>query len=245
MTVKDFNERESQLSAMFDGELPQAECELLARRLSRDENLRRSWENYALIGAAMRSEEMAGERLASKVAAAIAKREGGQGAEKSAAAPAQGWSRFAIPLGSAALAASIAVIGVLGVFGLGSRSGDESVTAATVPASTVKEVVIPAAPAARPIIVAAASPSALSRVSPDSGRSEAASASRGDEPVSYVTPPIREGGAGSSLPPFELASYVGAHSAVSAPMLRHSAISAVIASPQPAVAVAPISEAPR
>lgn len=43
-------QRESQLSAMFDGELPEAECELLARRLARDENLRRSWANYALIG---------------------------------------------------------------------------------------------------------------------------------------------------------------------------------------------------
>ena len=34
------NQRESQLSAMFDGELPGAECELLARRLTRDEALR-------------------------------------------------------------------------------------------------------------------------------------------------------------------------------------------------------------
>ena len=31
---------DSQLSAMFDDELPAAECELLARRLSRDEALR-------------------------------------------------------------------------------------------------------------------------------------------------------------------------------------------------------------
>jgi len=34
------SERDSQLSAMFDGELPSAECELLARRLTRDELLR-------------------------------------------------------------------------------------------------------------------------------------------------------------------------------------------------------------
>ena len=33
-------ELDSQLSAMFDGELPAAECELLARRLARDEQLR-------------------------------------------------------------------------------------------------------------------------------------------------------------------------------------------------------------
>ena len=33
-------ELDSQLSAMFDDELPAAECELLARRLSRDEQLK-------------------------------------------------------------------------------------------------------------------------------------------------------------------------------------------------------------
>ena len=50
------DEVESQLSAMFDGELPAAECELLSRRIDRDENLRGRWSRYALIGAAMRSE---------------------------------------------------------------------------------------------------------------------------------------------------------------------------------------------
>ena len=37
------DEVESQLSAMFDGELPAAECELLSRRIGRDENLRARW----------------------------------------------------------------------------------------------------------------------------------------------------------------------------------------------------------
>ena len=49
-------ERDSQLSAMFDGELPGAECELIARRLSRDEALRSSWSRYSMIGAAIRAE---------------------------------------------------------------------------------------------------------------------------------------------------------------------------------------------
>lgn len=47
---------DSQLSAMFDNELPAAECELLARRLSRDDALRNRWRHYALIGAAVRGE---------------------------------------------------------------------------------------------------------------------------------------------------------------------------------------------
>jgi negative regulator of sigma E activity len=54
-------ERDSQLSAMYDGELPAAECELLARRLSRDEALRREWGHYALIGAVIRGEPLAGQ----------------------------------------------------------------------------------------------------------------------------------------------------------------------------------------
>ena len=47
---------DSQLSAMFDDELPAAECELLARRLSRDEALQARWRHYAIIGAAVRGE---------------------------------------------------------------------------------------------------------------------------------------------------------------------------------------------
>ena len=47
------SERDSQLSAMFDGELPGAECELLARRLTRDEALRAQWSRFSMIGAAL------------------------------------------------------------------------------------------------------------------------------------------------------------------------------------------------
>jgi len=66
-------ELDSQLSAMFDDELPAAECELLARRLSRDEQLKARWGRYAVMGAAIRAEH--GVRLnaplASRVSAAI------------------------------------------------------------------------------------------------------------------------------------------------------------------------------
>jgi anti-sigma factor RsiW len=64
---------ESQLSAMFDGELPVVECELLSRRIDRDENLRARWSRYALIGAAMRSEPVAAARsgFATRVSAAL------------------------------------------------------------------------------------------------------------------------------------------------------------------------------
>ena len=48
-------ELDSQLSAMFDNELPAAECELLARRLSRDEDLKARWSRYAAVGATIRA----------------------------------------------------------------------------------------------------------------------------------------------------------------------------------------------
>ena len=62
-------ELDSQLSAMFDDELASAECELLARRLSRDEPLKARWGRYAVIGAAVRAER--GVRLSAQVAGRV------------------------------------------------------------------------------------------------------------------------------------------------------------------------------
>ncbi|MBS0388650.1 MAG: sigma-E factor negative regulatory protein, partial [Proteobacteria bacterium] len=68
------DELASQLSAMFDGELPAAECELLSRRLARDEQLRATWSRYSVIGAALRAEPLAQVRpdFARRVSAALA-----------------------------------------------------------------------------------------------------------------------------------------------------------------------------
>ena len=68
------DELASQLSAMFDGELPAAECELLSRRLARDEQLRAVWSRYSVIGAALRAEPVAQVRpdFARRVSAALA-----------------------------------------------------------------------------------------------------------------------------------------------------------------------------
>lgn len=48
----------SQLSALFDGELPQQQAEMVIRRALKDTSMRRSWERYALIGACLRSEPL-------------------------------------------------------------------------------------------------------------------------------------------------------------------------------------------
>jgi len=68
------DELASQLSAMFDGELPAAECELLSRRLARDEQLRAVWSRYSVIGAVLRAEPVAQVRpdFARRVSAALA-----------------------------------------------------------------------------------------------------------------------------------------------------------------------------
>ena len=61
------DERDSQLSAMFDNELPDTQCELLARRISRDGELQRQWASYALIGAALRREPVRARSLGAVV----------------------------------------------------------------------------------------------------------------------------------------------------------------------------------
>jgi len=66
-------EVESQLSAMFDGELPPAECQLLSRRIDREEGLRTRWSRYTMIGAVMRAEPVVAARagFAQRVSVAL------------------------------------------------------------------------------------------------------------------------------------------------------------------------------
>jgi len=107
-------ELDSQLSAMFDGELPQAECELLARRLSRDEQLKARWGRYAVIAASIRSES--GVRLnadlARRVNTVIAKEPNlvvGHPIRK----PARAAVRWLRPLAGLGVAASVAAVSIL------------------------------------------------------------------------------------------------------------------------------------
>jgi sigma-E factor negative regulatory protein RseA len=107
-------ELDSQLSAMFDGELPQAECELLARRLSRDEQLKARWGRYAVIGASIRAEQ--GVRLnadlARRVSAVVAKEPNiaVRYVERKTTRPAARWVR---PLAGVGMAAGVAALSIL------------------------------------------------------------------------------------------------------------------------------------
>ena len=109
-------ELDSQLSAMFDDELPAAECELLARRLSRDEDLRGRWGRYAAIGATIRAE--GGPRLdaelARRVSVAISQ-EPAVVAQSVLPRSRPFASRLWVPVGGVAVAASVAAAAILWV----------------------------------------------------------------------------------------------------------------------------------
>lgn len=51
-------EQISQLSALFDGELPPREADMVIRRALKDPAMRKNWERYALIGACLRLEPL-------------------------------------------------------------------------------------------------------------------------------------------------------------------------------------------
>jgi len=153
------NELASQLSAMFDGELPAAECELLSRRLARDEQLRAVWSRYSVIGAALRAEPVAQVRpdFARRVSAALA---GGAGSTR---------LRRGRLLRGAALGGAVAA-GVAGVAIMLLRNGlprqDEALTA-YVP--TVQRLALPVAAGTRPAAVRAGDGQASYVVPPATG----------------------------------------------------------------------------
>jgi negative regulator of sigma E activity len=230
MSVQD--ECASQLSAMFDGELPAAECELLARRLSRDPELRRCWSNYGLIGAALRSEPLAPTRLALRVRAALVN----EPAIDSAAQPPQiaerplHLPRWVVPGSGVGVAAGLAAVAVFWWV----MPGAPNVSTATVVPSAQGV----AAPLVEEVVIAAAAPAAATTVAAAPAVASAAAPARvvgspgvaaSGEPDSYVTPrPNPRGSAPTVLLPAQLASFVEAHSAVSAPMIRHSVIYATM-----------------
>jgi sigma-E factor negative regulatory protein RseA len=108
---------DSQLSAMFDDELPQEECELLARRLSRDDALKARWRRYAVIGAAIRAERgvRLDANLAARVSSAISA-EPSLSSEEARARKAAGSSlvqRWWQPVAGTAVAAGVAALSVM------------------------------------------------------------------------------------------------------------------------------------
>lgn len=199
------DELESQLSAMFDGELPAAECELLQRRLDRDEALRGRWSRYALIGAAMRSEPVAIARsgFAQRVSAAI------ESGTQSEAAVARRRLRRGNLLWSGALAATL----VAAVAGLGVSMLRDAALKGGQPGPLLTAAPPVAAP---PVSTGYQPPAVEGRVA-----APARVANRGSD--SYVTPQGTPGVA--TILRSQLADFIVVHSVYSTPLLRRSVLS--------------------
>jgi sigma-E factor negative regulatory protein RseA len=107
-------ELDSQLSAMFDDELPQAECELLALRLSRDRALQARWGRYAAIGAAVRGGDIRlGGMVAHEVSSALASEPLPADARERLQPRGLTLARWWRPMAGAAVAASVAALSIL------------------------------------------------------------------------------------------------------------------------------------
>jgi sigma-E factor negative regulatory protein RseA len=219
---------ESQLSAMFDGELPAAECELLSRRIDRDENLRARWSRYALIGAAMRSEPVATARrgFAARVSAALE-----TGAHSGHIRLRASSVQRKRTLWNTALAASM-VVAVAGV--------SISTLRYSAPASgnrmMTRVVLRPVEPGlvVAPAVATTTAANAPGLLAVDMR----APTPRNGEPRSYVTPlnqPVTN--ANMSLRT-ELADYIVAHSEYSTPLMRRSLLSTLVSSEDAAEAAA-------
>jgi len=254
-------ELDSQLSAMFDDELPEPECELLARRLARDEGLKARWGRYAAISACIRMER-GGETATSVGATRASARQTGSptGELRPARAEARGprmrlngdvarrvsrmvaeeppllagsgvrrtVRRLAHPAISrrwqpvaagAAVATAVAASAILWL-----RAG--SPDAPIVAQAPIEQSPIGAATANRSASPRVAPP-LLHGVTPAAGLARAAVHRNAPAPDSFVVPPA--GPASSFAPPIELANFVVAHSEYSMPLVRRSALTALVA----------------
>jgi sigma-E factor negative regulatory protein RseA len=152
-------ELDSQLSAMFDDELPTSECELLARRLSRDEALKARWGRYAVVGAVIRAER--GVRLNAPLAGrvnALIRSEPELGAAAALPTPRRARRGWWQPLAGAGLAAGVAAVSVLWLRAQAPLPGGALSARATPPAAlpvakVADSYVVPPTPAVRPMVV--------------------------------------------------------------------------------------------
>jgi len=235
MTEERQNERDSQLSAMFDGELPGAECELLARRLTRDEALRAQWSRFSMIGAALRNERGVAlhDRVAWRVSSVVAQETTyGDGAVDTAitatntivtpvsvkTASAR-WARFTRPVAGLGIAAGVAAMSIMW---LRTDVGQGVDTDPMLASNPVTETIV-LAPETTGTTVALNDTAPVVQRAPSNG-----------EPDAYVTP--APSSTASIAPPARLANYVVAHSEYSGPLSRRMALLGLVATdPEAAV----------
>jgi negative regulator of sigma E activity len=194
-------ELDSQLSAMFDNELPAAECELMARRLSRDADLKARWGRYAVMGAVIRAERgvTLDGTVAGRVSAALSSEPLLTG-DQAAPSRGRGQYRWWQSLAGAGVAAGVAAVSIFWLRSHALPAHSHLVVAAVVANSRL------VAPAVQPVLQSAS-------VANDS----------------FVVPPVPQQGT-MVVPATELADYVVAHSAFSWPASRGNLLSALMVS---------------
>jgi sigma-E factor negative regulatory protein RseA len=122
---------------MFDDELLPAECELLARRLSRDEHLKARWGRYAIVGAVIRAER--GVRLNAPLAGrvnAVLLAEPALAAHTAPRDRNRAALRWWQPLAGAAVAAGVATVSILWLRAQAPLPGAPLVTQLAAPGQT-------------------------------------------------------------------------------------------------------------
>jgi sigma-E factor negative regulatory protein RseA len=204
------DERSSQVSALFDGELDAGQVNLVTRRLLKDPSLRASWSRYAMISASLRGDPLSTGRqgrgdVASRVRTSIDAEAPLVAADgPMSAAPRTGAPMRSLAWGSA-LAAGVAVVAILAL-----RVQGPVATGLTA-----------AVPAQQPAVAVPAGVEA--------SRATAAAvqvASRDTPAPSYTTPvDLHPAGVRLSAP---LVNYVVAHSEYTTPVARFSPLSAVM-----------------
>lgn len=224
------HERASQLSAMFDNELPGSECELLARRLTRDEALRSQWSRFAIIGAALRAERGVAlhDRVAWRVQSSITQEVTyGDGAveitsttsRSIGALPASAkvsaadrWMRFARPMLGVSIAAGVAAASIFWV-----RNSEPT------------ESMLASNPVPQSVVLAPEAVGTTVAMNPTPANSAAVRKPLSNgEPDRYVTPsPTSQS---NFAPPARLANYVVAHSEYSGPLSRRMALLGLVSS---------------
>jgi negative regulator of sigma E activity len=204
-------ELDSQLSAMFDNELPAGECELLARRLSRDPDIKARWGRYAVIGAVIRAERgiTLDGVVAGRVSAALSSEPAlsADGAHTTGRKLRYHWWQ---PVAGAGLAAGVAAVSILWLRSQALPGEAHAPTFTMVAGASALGAPIP--------------PSALQNVSA--------------VPDSFVVPPVQQRPM-TVVPATELADYVVAHSAFSWPVTRGNLLSALMVS-EPGTSSTPI-----
>jgi negative regulator of sigma E activity len=233
-------ERDSQLSAMFDGELPGSECELIARRLSRDEALRSQWSRFSMIGAAIRAERGVAlhDRVAWRVQSIVAQEPvygdgtdiGATNARTAAVIPSEvlrraasrRWNLVARPLVGAGIAASVAAAAILF---LRFQGGNEELVADATPVQNAVQT---------PSAVPAPAVVAINTMSGNGARTALVTSA---QPDGYTTP--LPGPSNNLAQNASLANYVVAHSEYSGPISRRMALLGILASETGAAAAQP------